>query len=100
MNTLIDRIQWPAVRAFRRTYGMIAQARAEAARFDALFDAGEFSGPADAEDECDAYNACVDRVALRFGVNPDELRAWLFFSCENEFQIYYRALHARKENRP
>jgi len=59
-------INYPAVRAFTRAWAPIAESHAEGAQADAGFDAGEFSGPAHATLEHDAYWAALERVAERF----------------------------------
>ena len=77
-----DQINYVAVRAFRKVWEPIAAEHELAAEMDAGFDAGEWSGPAHANLECAAYEACLHRVAAKFNLSATVLGNQL---CEAEY---------------
>lgn len=92
----IEEVRWPAVRAFRRVWGPKSEALGEAEAADAGFDAGEFSGPAHANIQLDEYNAALERVARRFGIEATALDSMVFIDYNYTMDQWIRALMARK----
>ena len=71
----VENICYPAVRAFNRTYGPIAERRNMAERADAGFDGGEWSRVSHSNMAFDEFNETLARVAPRFGMTLDELES-------------------------
>lgn len=84
MHTI--RVNTPAVRTARRLLASIATNYNTAAEMDALFDAGEFSGPANARAFEAEVAAAFERVAFAYAMDPSELeyqhRAAIELECD------------------
>jgi hypothetical protein len=62
-----------AQRAFNRLASIAEAQSAEACEMDALFDGGEWSGPAHGEMLANEIERLAHMVARRFGIDPSEL---------------------------
>jgi hypothetical protein len=87
-----DDINWPAVRAFRRIMVPISDSHDEAARWDAGFDGGEFSGPAHDRMLEEEYQRVLEIVAGRFGIEPADLENMTLLADYHQWNCFLHSI--------
>lgn len=90
------KINWAAVRAYRRAAGPIIQASGEAEEADAGFDGGEWSGPAHATMLEERLVELERRVAARFNLTRRELM-YMCLDADYEEQRRFQDAHINRE---
>lgn len=81
-----------AIRTLNRIWGPKSQDHAEAAYYDAKYDGGEFSGPANDHAEEAAFYKVLSMVAKRYQMTPEELENDLYVQEHVENDFYMKSL--------
>lgn len=85
-----------AVRAYVRLQTTIMAELDYAARADAGFDGGEWSGPAHDFIAERTLQALMERVAVRFGVTAEQLERALIDATYRETEYLEKAIHCKQ----